>query len=265
MREILTELFENRPQDPMVSARQGSRPVLRKRFYAHATVAEQGGAFAVRLDGKQVMTPARRALAAPSRQLAETMAQEWDAQKESIEPARMPLTRLANVVIDAVAAQRPAIADEVAKYFGTDLLCYRADTPPALVARQSEHWDPVLTWATEKLGARFALAQGVIHVAQPLETIAAARNAVPADEWRLGAVASITVLTGSGLLALALSHGAITPDAAWSAAHVDENWQLEFWGGDQLAAERIANRRAEFDAAALVLRHVSSPLRADAI
>ena len=120
-----------------------------------------------------------------------------------------------------------AVADEVAKYLGSDLLCYRAEAPEGLVARQAQAWDPVLAWARDALGARFVLVQGVVHVAQPREAIAAARAAIPAEPWRLGAVASITTLTGSALLALALSAGAIDADAAWAAAHVDEDWQME--------------------------------------
>lgn len=257
MREILSEIFENQPRDPMVSARRGGRPDLRKRFYQRAHVAAEageGGGLPVLLDGKPVKTPARRVLAAPTRALAEAIAQEWNEQEHVIDPARMPLTRLANAVIDAVADQAKPVADEVAKYLGSDLLCYRADAPPGLVVRQSQHWGPVLAWAHDALGARFILVEGVIHAAQPREAMDAARAAIPADIWRLGAVASITTMTGSALLALALSAGALDADAAWAAAHVDEDWQMEFWGRDDEAIARRAFRFAEFSAAATVLR-----------
>ncbi len=255
MRDIFTEIFENQPADPMVSARRGGRPNLRKRFYerAHAGQAD-GQAFAVLLDGKPVKTPARRTLAAPSQALADQIAQEWDAQKELIDPARMPLTRLANAVIDAVAEQATPVADEVAAYLGSDLLFYRADAPPGLVERQVRHWDPVLAWAREKFGARFVLAEGVVFTAQPDEAIAAARAAIPREAWALGAVASITTLTGSGLLALALAHGHLDTGAAWAAAHVDEDWQMEYWGRDELALARRAFRFAEFEAVVKVLQ-----------
>jgi chaperone required for assembly of F1-ATPase len=256
MRDILGELFENQPLDPMVSARQGARASLRKRFYKHASVADTAGegGFAVLLDGKPVKTPVRRALAAPVRPLAELIAREWEAQETVIEPARMPLTRLANAVIDAVADHAGAVTDEVTKYLGSDLLCYRADSPPGLVARQTQHWDPVIDWARDKLGARFVLVEGIVYAAQPDDTIAAARAAIPQDLWRLGAVASITTLTGSALLALALAHSAIEPAAAWAAAHVDEDWQMEYWGRDDQALERRANRLADFEAAVSVLK-----------
>jgi chaperone required for assembly of F1-ATPase len=255
MREIFTDIFEIQPLDPRESARRGGRPNLRKRFYTQAHVGE-GEGFALLLDNKPVKTPARRSLAAPSRALAEKIAAEWNAQTNVIDPGRMPLTRLANAIIDAVADAPRSVADEVAQYLGSDLLCYRAETPAGLVALQSKHWDPVLAWARDALGARFVLTQGVVHVAQPEEAIAAAAAHILADHWRLGAVSSITTLTGSALLALALNAGELDAEAAWAAAHVDENWQTLQWGSDDAAHERQAYRFAEFEAAVAVLRFV---------
>ena len=255
MRDIFTEIFENQPLDPREAARRGGRPALRKRFFKQAHVGGAAGAeFPLLLDGKPVKTPARRALAAPNAALAEKIAAEWNAQSETIDPARMPLTRLANAVIDAVAPAPAPVAAEIAKYLGSDLLCYRAEAPNGLVALQTQHWDPVLAWAHEALGARFVLGQGVMHVAQPSEAIAAARAKIPADPWALGAVSVIATLTGSGLLALALAHSALDAEAIWAAAHVDEDWQMSQWGSDADALERRATRRAEFDAALAVLR-----------
>jgi chaperone required for assembly of F1-ATPase len=255
MRDIFIEIFENQPLDPREAARRGARPTLRKRFYQRAHVGEAApGAFPLKLDGKPVRTPARRPLAAPTVALAEKIAAEWNAQQEVVDPARMPLTRLANAVIDAVADAMQSVADEVAQYLGADLLCYRAEAPDGLVERQTRAWDPILAWARDMLGARFVLGQGVVHMAQPDETIAALRAAIPTEPWQLGAVSTITTLTGSGLLALALERGAIEPETAWAAAHVDEDWQMTQWGSDQDALERRAYRRAEFEAAATVLR-----------
>jgi len=257
MREIFTEIFKNQPLDPMESARRGARPQLRKRFYERAHIAEagEGGDVHILLDGKPVKTPARRALAAPVRPLAEAIAMEWDAQKDVVDPARMPLTRLANVVIDAVIDAPAPIAGEIAKYLGTDLMFYRADAPAGLVKMQSAAWDPVLDWVREHFGARFVLGQGVMHVQQPREAIAAVSAAIPGEPWQLAAVSSITTMTGSALLALALAHDALAADAAWAAAHVDEDWQMSQWGRDELALERRAYRQAEFHAAVMVLRH----------
>jgi len=261
MRDIFTEIFENQPLDPTEAARRGVRTRLRKRFYDKATAADDGpNSYAVLLDGKKINTPARKPLAAPTRALAQALAAEWNAQKDVIDPARMPLTRLANAAIDAVDARPAEVAAEVEKYLGSDLVFYRAEQPAGLVERQARHWDPVLAWARDALGARFVLAQGVMHVTQPAEAIAAARSAIPAEPgnmkyiWRLAAISSITSLTGSALLALALAAGAFDADAVWAAAHVDEDWQMSQWGRDELALARRDYRRAEFDAAAMVLR-----------
>lgn len=256
MRDIFDDIFTNQPLDPVESARRNARANLRKRFYERASTSDATGegGFAVLLDGKPVRTPARRHLAAPSRALAQAIADEWNAQEDVIDPARMPLTRLANAVIDAVADRATPVADEIAKYLDSDLLFYRADAPEGLVAREAEMWDPVLSWAREGLGARFIQVQGVMHAAQPKEAVAAARAAIPADIWRLGAVSVITTLTGSALLALALAHRAIDTERAWAAAHVDEDWEMAQWGEDALALERRAYRRAEMQAAATVLQ-----------
>ena len=255
MRDIFNEIFETPPLDPTEAARHGARPRLRKRFYRRAAVGErteQG--FPVLLDGKPVYTPARRALAAPARELAEAIAAEWNAPGEEIDPARMPLTRLANAVIDAVAEKPERVVAEIEQSLGSDLVFYRAETPEGLIARQAQHWDPVLAWARDQLGARFMLGEGIVHVRQPQEAIAAARAAIPSEPWRLGALSSITSLTGSALIALALAAGAIEAEAAWAAAHVDEDWQMSQWGSDELVLSRRAFRFSEMQAAARVLR-----------
>ena len=251
MRDLFTEIFENQPLDPIEAARKGARPNLRKRFYKRAHV-DKGGA--VLLDGKSVRTPARRILAAPTQALAEQLAAEWDAQTDVINPARMPLTRLANAVIDAVSEAPQPVADEIARYLASDLLFYRAEAPAGFVDQQSRGWDPVLNWAYEAFGARFVMAQGIVHVTQPRDAVAAMQAAIPMDPWALGAMSTVTTLTGSALLAIALARGAVDPEAAWAAAHVDEDWQMSQWGRDELALERRAYRRSEFDAAVTMLK-----------
>jgi len=253
MRDIFSEIFENQPLDPTEAARRNVRPQLRKRFYARAHTGEEEGDLALLLDGKPVKTPARRGLVAPNRALASALAAEWNAQEEFIDPARMPLTRLANAAIDAVADNRMTVIAEVAKYLGSDLVCYRGEAPAGLVERQRLIWDPVLDWARDALNARFIQVQGVMFAAQPEAAIAAARAAIPEDPWRLAAVSSITSLTGSALLALALAGGALDADAVWLAAHVDEDWQMAQWGRDEIALARRASRETELRAAALVL------------
>ena len=252
MRDIFETFVADPPLDPTESARRNMR-TLRRRFYTAAGVVEGPSGFEIALDGRPVRTPARHILAFPDRDLAEAAAAEWDAQQEFIEPACMPLTRLANTIIDGVAAAPDAVAAEVAKYFGSDLLFYRAAGPERLVARQQQLWDPVLEWAQTALGAHFVTGTGVMPLLQPEQALAAARAAIPHEPWRLGAVHAVTTLTGSALLALALAHGAIGCEAAWAAAHVDEDWNMEFWGEDTLALQRRAFRFAEMQAAAKVL------------
>jgi chaperone required for assembly of F1-ATPase len=250
----MRELFENNPiADPVEAARRGTRPALRRRFYDKVTTAPERGGYALRLDDKPVRTPARRVLAAPALPLAEAIAAEWQAQKDVIDPAKMPLTRLANAIIDGVADAPQPVADEIAKYLGSDLVFYRAGSPPGLLERQAHHWDPILAWARQGLGADFKLGEGVVHVAQPLAALAAARAAIPQEPWRLGAVYAITTLTGSALIALAMTRGALSADAAWQAAHVDEDWNMAQWGRDEMAMQRRDFRFAEFRAAAKVL------------
>jgi chaperone required for assembly of F1-ATPase len=253
LRDIFTDLFANERPDPIEAARRAMRPPLPRRFYQQAGVEEAAGGFRVVLDGRPVRTPARGFLIAPSRQLAGAIAAEWDAQGETIDPATMPLTRLANSIIDGVAATPAPVAADIAKYLGSDLLFYRAEGPERLIERQARLWDPVLAWAHEALGARFVLIQGIVHAAQPKDAVAAVRAVIPDDPWRLGAVHVITTLTGSALLALALLRGHLTADEAWAAAHVDEDWNMEQWGRDEIALARRAARRAELDAAATVL------------
>src|SRR3989442_3190358 len=253
MRDIFEEIFHDEPADPVEAARRAMRPALRRRFYRNANVADGEGGFGLVLDGKPVRTPARHMLALPTRPLAEAIAAEWQAQGALIDPGKMPLTRLANAVIDAVAASPDPVAAEIAKYLASDLVFYRADDPEGLLQRQAHHWDPVLAWARDALGARFVLAEGVVHVGQPDHALAAAAAAIPRDPWRLGAVHAVTTLTGSGLIALALAAGRLSVDAAWEAAHVDEDWNMAQWGRDALALERRSLRFAEMQAAATVL------------
>jgi chaperone required for assembly of F1-ATPase len=255
MRDVFEEIFAREslePADPRELARRNMR-ALKRRFYEAVDVHGEADGFAVVLDGRPIRTPARHALAAPRRPLAEAIADEWRGQGEFIDPAGMPMTRLANTIIDGVAAARAAVATEIVKYLGSDLVCYRATTPQGLVVRQAQYWDPVLAWAKTTLGAAFTTVNGVTFCRQPDEAIARAEAAIPRDPWRLGAVHTVTTLTGSALIALKLAAGDLGLDDAWTAAHVDEDWNMEFWGRDELGMQRRAYRFAEMTAAAQVL------------
>ena len=256
MRDLFEDIFRDAPLDPTQAARRAARPHLRRRFYQQADVEEADGEFRVVLDGRPVKTPARRTLAAPKRALAQALAAEWNAQRDVIDPAKMPLTRLANTIIDGVVEAPSAVAAEVERYLACDLVFYRAPGPAGLVTRQAKAWDPVLAWVRETLGADFVLTQGIAFVAQPAQSLAAAGSAIPTDPWRLGAIHTVTTLTGSALLAIALARGGLSVDAVWAAAHVDEDWNMELWGRDQLALEHRAARFAEMQAAATVLEAV---------
>jgi chaperone required for assembly of F1-ATPase len=232
---------------------------LPRRFYKEVSV---GGSapYHVLLDGRQIKTPKKRTLALPTQAFAEAIAEEWRAQEDVINPARMPLTRFANTAIDAVAETLDAVADDIAAYAGSDLICYRAEAPEKLVALQAEHWDPIVAWANETLNTHFRVGFGIVHVAQPGEAIAAFEHALlPHEAMRLTALHVLTTLTGSALIALALDKRWLSPDVAWTAAHVDEDYQIAHWGEDSEAIARRRGRRAEFDAAVTFLALIEKP------
>ncbi|MBR0753613.1 ATPase [Bradyrhizobium jicamae] len=253
MRELFEEAAGQSPLDPQEAVRRQTRAPLRKRFYTDVGVAEAAGGFAVTLDGRPIKTPTGKGVTAPTRAIADMIAAEWRAQGESIDPLTMPLTRFANSVVEGVIARVDEVADDAAKYLGTDMLFYRAGHPETLVAREGRHWDPILRWAAEELGAHFILAEGIVHVAQPEPAITAARAAFPADAWSVAALHVVTTITGSALLALALAHGVRDEDAIWTAAHVDEDWNIEKWGADEEVVARRAARLVDYKAAAGIL------------
>jgi chaperone required for assembly of F1-ATPase len=257
MRELFDEVAGKSGLDPEEAVRRTTRGPRRTRFYAHAGVVDSSDGFAITLDDKPIRTPSGRALTAPTREIADGIAAEWNAQKEIIDPLTMPLTRLANSVIDAVVDRVEAVTDDIAKYLGSDLLFYRAGHPQALVAREAAAWDPVVFWAADALAAHFILAEGIVHVRQPDSAIAAARGALPADPWSVAALHVVTTLTGSALLALALLHGVLDQDQVWAAAHVDDDWNISQLGVDEEVAARRAARLVDFRAAASMLKSLN--------
>jgi chaperone required for assembly of F1-ATPase len=230
------------------------RPPLAKRFYESASVAERPEGYAIQLDGRGVKTPGKRDLLLPTRELADAVAAEWVAQGERIDPATMPLTRLVNTAIDAVAQRMEEVADDVVAFAGSDLLCYRAESPQPLVQRQSDTWDPVLDWAKQHLGSGFHLRAGLMPIEQSPEALAAVKAALSGlDALTLAALHVVTTITGSAVLALAHLRGRLTADEVWAAATVDETWQSEQWGRDTEAEALAAKKKAEFMAASLCL------------
>lgn len=221
-----------------------------KRFWKEARAEECEGGFTVRLDGRAVKTPAKVALVVPTRAMAEAIAAEWDAQVGEVRPETMPVTRAANSAIDKIVPQRAEVVEIVAAYGASDLLCYRALGPEALIARQAAGWDPVLDWAAEALGARLVVTQGVIPVAQPAEAVAALTARVAGlSAFQLAAFHDLVAISGSLLLALAVIEGHLTAEEAWLLSRIDESWQVEQWGEDEEAAATEAGRRVAFDQA----------------
>lgn len=227
-----------------------------KRFWQAVAVTPDRG---IALDGRPVRTPAKVALTLPTPALAQAVAAEWRGVGDTLDPRAMPLTGLANAAIDRVAPDPRGFAIGLARYAESDLLCYRAEGPDPLVARQAAAWDPVIAWAQRRYDVGLEVTAGIVHRAQPPATLARLTEATAAlDPFALAALSPVVTLTGSLLLALALVEGAATPDLVWAAAHVDEDWQAELWGQDQLAADTRAARRREFDAAVDFLRALAA-------
>jgi chaperone required for assembly of F1-ATPase len=226
-----------------------------KRIYAAVDIQEGEGGWSLLLDGRAARTPAKAKLILPSRPIAEAVAAEWAGQGETLDTVAMPMTRLANTAIDGVANTMAETRADIASYANSDLLCYRALEPEALAALQAAAFDPVLDWAHETLGARFILSCSLMHVAQPASALDAVRGAVEAFESPLAVAAlhGMTSLTGSVLLALAVARGALSAEAAWRAAHVDEDFQISKWGEDDEAVARRAARWRDFSVAALAV------------
>jgi chaperone required for assembly of F1-ATPase len=237
------------------AAKAGQKAALPKRFYKDATVKAEAGGAAVELDGKPVRTPGKAPFSLPSQALAEAVAEEWRAQGERIVPETMPLTRLANSAIDGVAGREEAVIDDILAFAGSDLLCYRAEGPRGLIDAQNRQWDPVLAWAKEALGAPLVLAEGVMPVTQPEASLRRLKEPLVAREpFSLAALHVMTTLTGSALLALAVALGRLTPEEAWQAGHVDEDFQISQWGEDAEAKTRRETRWRDFAAAAQMLK-----------
>lgn len=218
-----------------------------KRFWTEARVVPAPGGHGISLDQRPVKTPAKAPLVLPTRALAEGVAAEWDAQQGTVDPRTMPLTRAANAAIDKVAPQYDEVAEIVAAYGGSDLLCYRAPGPEALAARQAAGWDRWLDWAAARHGARLATAAGVMHVPQEKACLSALTARVGAHSaFELTALHDLVALSGSLVLGLAVSEGALEPEAAWDLSRIDETWQAEQWGEDDEAAAMAALKRQDF-------------------
>ncbi len=251
--------------DPIAMARRDLNKAPPRRFYKAVTVEHRDGTFVLLLDGRAAKSPGGNHLALPGAAAARALADEWSAQGETIDPASMPLTRIVNSAIDRVAYRLDATVDEIARYAGADLVCYRAPEPRTLTEVQAAAWDFILAFAREKLGAHFICTEGVVFVEQPEPACAAVKEAIKriansgqAAPFALAALHVMTTLTGSVLLALAVTHGAHTPAEAWTAAHVDEDFEMRAWGEDAEALQRRARQWREMEAAARLFQAVQN-------
>lgn len=227
-----------------------------KRFWSEVTVTAKQG---ILLDGRPVRTPGRLPLVLPTPALARLVAEEWRSVQGDVDPRAMPMTGLANAAIERIAPDPASFASGLARYAENDLLCYRAESPDALVARQAARWDPPLAWAQARYDVGFVVTSGIIHRPQPLATLQRMGEAVAAfDPFALAALSPMVTLTGSVVLALAVAENAMTADEAWAAATLDEAWSAEQWGEDSQAAALLAERRREFDSAVRFLSESGS-------
>jgi len=259
MRDFLDEADRHR-EDGLGRANAGLKPELPKRFYREAGVAAVEGGFTVTLDGRPTRTPGQVPVVVPVVELARLMAEEWALQGERINAETMPTVRLVNAALESGDERLQAFRDEVAKYAGSDLLFYRADSPQELVAEEEAVWDSALVALARRFGVAFQPTIGILHQEQPPATLERLRQAIGGEGLlAMTALVSITGLTGSGLLAIGLRHGLFTADEVWKAAHVDEDYNQRLWGEVEEAAERRAKRRKEFDAAVRVLALIERP------
>lgn len=218
-----------------------------RRFWTDVSVVPVEGGFTIHLDARPVRTPLKAPLILPTRRLAEAVAVEWRSQVTKVDPETMPFTRTANSAIDKVAPQQEAVAEMLAAYGGSDLLCYRAEGPEDLVAQQAKAWDPILDWAAEKLGAPLVVTIGVMHVDQPEASLARLEKRVEAlTPFQLSAFHDLVAMPGSLVLALAVIDGRLAAETAWALSRIDEDWQISLWGEDEEAAEVAARKRSAF-------------------
>lgn len=214
-----------------------------RRFWKAASVRQTAGGWEILLDDKPLRTPGKQALIVPTQALAEAIAAEWEAQADIIDPRAMPLTRAANSAIERVTPQFEAVADMLAEYGGTDLLCYRAEEPEALVRTQAEGWDPLVDWAATALSAPLAITHGVLPVAQPRAALLKLRAEVGSlDSFALTALHDLVTLPGSLILGLAVLQGRLDADQAHALARIDEEFQADRWGRDEDADAAAAGR-----------------------
>jgi len=218
----------------------------RKRVYTSVAVVNEAGGFGISLDSWPLHTPGRTKLETSSENLADAIAKEWDDQVEYIDPASMPLTKLLNTALDRISPNMEAVVADLLSYLDTDLLCYRADGPAELVERQNSVWQPVLDWLADTHSVNLSVGAGLMPLSHPEESHGQAKKVLSAlNTIELTAVQAVAGLTSSFSLGVALVKGKVSGAEVAATATLDEAWQMEKWGEDQEALDRITNLAGE--------------------
>lgn len=243
--------------NPFEKAHEITKPKLPKRFYKEVTTAPFEGGFGVFLDGRAIKTPSKMSVILPTESLARLMVAEWEAQKDEINPALMPVTKLVNSTLEMVAPNPSPIIDELAGFAAHDLVCYRAENPQSLCERQSEAWDRLVDMMQAKLGVRYHVTCGVLSIAQPEGIFPSLKQRLSAlSAFEIAALHNMSTLSTSLSIGLCVLEGDIAPEEGWQAAHVDEDWNISQWGEDFEAKERRESRWREFEACARLIKAV---------
>lgn len=222
-----------------------------KRFWREVTVEPEGDGWQVALDGRRVKTAQTRAQIAPTPALAEALADEWRAQPEDVDPAGFGLRDMADYAIDIVASDPADAIRRILAYAEGETLCYRAEPDEPLAARQRATWEPLLKAAEAKHGLRFERVVGILHRAQPAETLATLRaHLEKLDPFALAALQTLASIAASLTIGLAALEPGADAEALFAASNLEEDWQAEQWGWDWQAEATRARKLATFAQAA---------------
>ena len=217
-----------------------------KRFYKKVEVSSIDLGFRITLDDKALLSPGKTKLVVPSKALANAIADEWRNQEDQIIPSTMPFMVLSSTAVDRVRPRSDDTIDEILSFLETDLLCYRAQEPDALVREQNEVWQPLLNWCEGLIGSAFNVTSGIMPVSQVPTLVPSARKILRSyNDFELLGLHQFTSISGSAVIGLALSENHIELEAAYQAAFIDDYFQINNWGEDADASLRIANRRRE--------------------
>ena len=225
-----------------------------KVFWSEVTVGKVDDGFAVLLDGREINTPLKSKLYLPTKALAQEIASEWASIEDNIDSEKLPLTKIANAVIDKVSVESDGIIPMLAEYATTDLVCYRATKPAGLIKRQQEVWDPLIEWFANDYGVRLKVGTGVMPITQSPDVLDICSKALRGyTAFELAAIYDLITLSGSFVIGMAAADKKLSISEAWSASRVDEDWQMQEWGEDEEATELARTRQLAFERSSFVL------------